>query len=249
MAGEPSLTDRIAALERRLAELEQQGETGLAGTDQNIKDSHDRLDALLGAGNAAPDGTLVTNLNADLLDGQHGAYYRDADTVDTFHAAAAATASTLVPLTASSVFPADTVDFDGLTLAAQVWAQTWNDATSKTFTDDDTNWDDDSVTTSVTLRRKSDVIVIGDIAWNQTTARINNWEMRWDLSTTSGTATGNVGNTASTVMHTIVHGVFAGKASGAHTLTLQCHKTQAAQQTDDVTVYLRNVIILILPAD
>jgi hypothetical protein len=67
--GAPSLLERLAEMERRLQALERGVGTGLSGTDQTIKASHDRLDALLGAGNAAPDGTLVSNLNADQVDG------------------------------------------------------------------------------------------------------------------------------------------------------------------------------------
>jgi hypothetical protein len=76
--------------------------TGVLGTDQTIKACHDRLDSLLGAGKQSPDGTLVSNLNADLLDG--------------IHAATSATANKLLALNASAKLPAsitgdaDTVD-------------------------------------------------------------------------------------------------------------------------------------------
>lgn len=70
---EPTLLDRIREIERRLALLETGAGTGLSGTDQTIKGSHDRLDSLLGAGKSTPDGTLVTNLNADTVDGYHAA--------------------------------------------------------------------------------------------------------------------------------------------------------------------------------
>lgn len=86
MPGEKDLLDRIKSMEARLAALEARGASGLSGTDQTIKGSHDRLDSILGAGKASPDGTLVTSLNADLLDGIHAANI-DAHTLDTYHAA------------------------------------------------------------------------------------------------------------------------------------------------------------------
>lgn len=71
--GEPTVIDRLIDIERRLRELELSTGMGLSGTDQTIKGSHDRLDSLLGAGVATPGTTLVTNLNADLLDSLHAA--------------------------------------------------------------------------------------------------------------------------------------------------------------------------------
>lgn len=49
----PSLTARLLAMEQRIAQLEAGTATGLLGTDQTIKGCHDRLDNLLGAGNAS----------------------------------------------------------------------------------------------------------------------------------------------------------------------------------------------------
>jgi hypothetical protein len=66
-----SLLDRLAEFESRIRALEGAQQSGILGTDQTIKGGHDRLDALLGAGVASPDGTLVANFNADLVDGRH----------------------------------------------------------------------------------------------------------------------------------------------------------------------------------
>jgi len=192
---------------------------------------------------------LFTTDSAGLQTLLAGGGVGDVDTVDTIHAAAAATANYLVALDAAGEFPADVVGFDALALPAMVWVDVWYNTTAVTFTDDDILFDDDTQTHDVTLRRKSDVVVIGNISWNQTTARTNNWEMRWDLDGTPGTVTNNIGNTASTVMYHAVLGRWSGVAAGARTLMLQCRKTQVAQQADDVTVYARNVIILIIPVD
>lgn len=68
LASGKGLGDRLLEMERRLAMLEAASGAGLLGTDQTIKGCHDRLDAILGAGNATVTTALVTNLNADLLD-------------------------------------------------------------------------------------------------------------------------------------------------------------------------------------
>jgi len=47
------IIDRLKAMEQRIAKLEGGGATGLSSTDQTIKGSHDRLDAILGAGVAS----------------------------------------------------------------------------------------------------------------------------------------------------------------------------------------------------
>lgn len=47
------LLDRIVELGRRIAILEAGTGTGLGGTDQTIKASHDRLDAIMGAGKSS----------------------------------------------------------------------------------------------------------------------------------------------------------------------------------------------------
>jgi hypothetical protein len=57
-----NLLDRLHDLEQRLAALERSGGSGLSGTDQTIKGSHDRLDAGYGAGNAGPPTTPTANL-------------------------------------------------------------------------------------------------------------------------------------------------------------------------------------------
>lgn len=66
-----TILDHIRDLEERIAALEANQGSGLSGTDQTIKGCHDRLDTLLGAGVSTPGTTLVTNLNADLLDSLH----------------------------------------------------------------------------------------------------------------------------------------------------------------------------------
>lgn len=68
----PDILDRIARLEAAIRELQTSliG-SSILGTDQTIKASHDRLDALLGEGVATPDGRLVADFNADMLDGLH----------------------------------------------------------------------------------------------------------------------------------------------------------------------------------
>lgn len=71
----PGISERLLQIERRLAALEAAQGGGILGTDQTIKASHDRVDALLGAGNASVTTGLVTNLNADLLDGQHASAF------------------------------------------------------------------------------------------------------------------------------------------------------------------------------
>ena len=49
----PDLVDRIARLEAELKAMQAAQQTGVLGSDQTIKGSHDRLDALLGAGGTA----------------------------------------------------------------------------------------------------------------------------------------------------------------------------------------------------
>ena len=66
MAGEATLLDRLRALERRLDFLERGAAVGITGTDQTIKGSHDRLDAILGAGGS------TFNLDADNLEQSGG---------------------------------------------------------------------------------------------------------------------------------------------------------------------------------
>ncbi len=79
-----SLIDRLARLEARVAAQESNTQSGILGTDQTIKACHDRLNSLLGEEKSAPDGTLVSNFNADLLDGLHSDEI-DADRVDGYH--------------------------------------------------------------------------------------------------------------------------------------------------------------------
>jgi len=67
MSEQPDLLTRIKAIERRLGLLETEGMSGLAGTDQTIKGSHDRLDALMGAGKTAvPACVLYNNANISI---------------------------------------------------------------------------------------------------------------------------------------------------------------------------------------
>lgn len=64
----PLITERWAEWERRLARLEAFLGSGLAGSDQTIKGSHDRLDALLGAGVAVANlaNNIAVNANVKL---------------------------------------------------------------------------------------------------------------------------------------------------------------------------------------
>lgn len=55
-----NLLERIDEIERRVHILEQGGGTGISGTDQTIRDSHDRLDSLLGAGGTLTGAMLAT---------------------------------------------------------------------------------------------------------------------------------------------------------------------------------------------
>lgn len=64
-----SLLTRLAEMEARIRALEGAQQSGVLGSDQTIKGCHDRLDSLLGAGVAAPDGTRITSFNADQVDG------------------------------------------------------------------------------------------------------------------------------------------------------------------------------------
>jgi hypothetical protein len=93
-----SLLDRLAEFESRIRALEGAQQSGILGTDQTIKGGHDRLDALLGAGIAAPNGTLITGFNADQ--------------VDSIHAAMTPTASKLLSLDADARFPSHGVTGD-----------------------------------------------------------------------------------------------------------------------------------------
>lgn len=203
---------------------------------------------------AGDDGAGVTRMyhtdSAGLQTLIAGGGVGDVDTVDTIHAAAAATANYLVALDAAGEFPADVVGFDALTLPAQVWATIWQSVVPVFFNDNDILWDDDTETTSVTLRRKSDVVVIGAVGWqNSIAGRVYNWEMRWDLDGTPSVETGKLGNQVSRLENTVVLGKWTGVAAGARTLTLQAHKTEVAWQADDVTVHRRTAAIIIIPVD
>ncbi len=60
----PDYNGRVRGLEARLAQIEAVMPTGVWGTDQTIKGSHDRLDTLLGAGGDGP--LVATGVYADL---------------------------------------------------------------------------------------------------------------------------------------------------------------------------------------
>lgn len=62
MPAEATLLQRLRALEERINFLERGAAVGITGTDQTIKGSHDRLDAILGAGNS------TFSLDADNLE-------------------------------------------------------------------------------------------------------------------------------------------------------------------------------------
>jgi len=178
----------------------------------------------------------------------------DADTVDGFHASAVPTANYLLALNASAEFPADVVSFGALTLEAQTFVPAlwqnqvaWNMAANN-------NWQQDTQSTTITLRRKSDVVILSDVTWNNSTAaRTNGQAFRWTLGgagvTGSSTGTGNIGNTLSTVEHHFVQELFAAQAAGTYTLRLEAQKTQVAWSGDNVNIYYRIVIPLIIPVD
>ncbi len=65
--GEPTVIDRLIDIERRLRELELSAGMGLSGTDQTIKGSHDRLDALLGAAVATPTQLKLSGANSGVV--------------------------------------------------------------------------------------------------------------------------------------------------------------------------------------
>lgn len=115
----PGLGARIRRIEARLAALEALLGSGILGTDQTIKGCHDRLDAILGEGVAAPDGALVSNFNADMVDG--------------IHAATSATANALLALNASAKLPASVTGIAEGGAVAEV--ATVLDTTNRTFTD------------------------------------------------------------------------------------------------------------------
>lgn len=257
---------------RYLEQLERRDVPGLADHDHtgagdggvltgDVHDGFSEYAEIVAPANPAADSTrLYTRDDA----GTSKMYYRrsdgteielggggggDADTVDGYHASNVPSPLTLLALNAAAEFPDNVVNFNALTLAAQVYAAYWRNANAVTFTDNDTDWDNDTQSTPVTVRRRSTVVVVGDIAWVNPTGRANNWEMRWDLDGTGGGDSGNIGNTAGTVEHHIVLGFWADVSAGDKTLTLQVHKTQVAQQNDDVTVYIRHVVAFVLPID
>jgi hypothetical protein len=173
----------------------------------------------------------------------------DADTVDTFHAAAAPAASTLLALDASSEFPWSTIALNSMVYIEDLWQNqvAWALANNN-------NWQQDTQSTTVTVRRKSDVLILSDIAWNNSTAaRINGQAHRWTLGGAAATGmssgTGNIGSTLSTVEHHFVGEVFQDVAAGDHTLQLESQKTQVAWSGDTVNVFYRIAIIVVIPKD
>jgi hypothetical protein len=58
--------------------------SGGSPADETIRDAHDRLDSLLGAGQASPDGARVVGLNADQLDGSHASAFEVPARMDNF---------------------------------------------------------------------------------------------------------------------------------------------------------------------
>lgn len=69
-----NLGDRLRKSEERIEHLERTGATGLSGTDKTIRNSHDRVDSIIGAEKSVPDGTLTPLLNADFVDSAHMPY-------------------------------------------------------------------------------------------------------------------------------------------------------------------------------
>lgn len=149
---------------------------------------------------------------------------------------------------------ADDVDFDALTSEAQVYVATlWQDSTAWILANNN-NWQQDTQSTTITVRRKSDVIIISDVAWsNATASRINGQAFRWTLGgaavTGVSSGTGNIGNVFLGVEHHYVGEQFQDVAAGVHTLQLESQKTQVAWSGDTVTVYIRTAIVLIIPKD
>lgn len=90
----PLITDRWADYERRLARLEALLGSGISGTDQTIKGSHDRLDALLGAAGAS----------ANLVNGV---------SIGTYAMHATITKSGIVDNTPTAIFTVTTTNEDG----------------------------------------------------------------------------------------------------------------------------------------
>ena len=260
--GEPTLLERIADLERRIAELEREGVTGLTGTDQTIKDSHDRLDSILGAGKSAPDGTLVTNFNADMVDGIHAATVAtanrllaldasavlpaSADMVDGLHAASVPTAGALLALDANGTWPDDVVDFGALTTDAQVYAVWWTNDTLWSMPSD-TNWNSDSQSTSVSIRRKSTVLVVGQFVWTDyTSGRIDACSFRWNFDGVAGPETGPLGTSYNSRNIATVLACYTGVTAGSKTLVLQSKKNYAS---DGMWVINRRVAVIVIPED
>lgn len=173
----------------------------------------------------------------------------DAHTVDGFHASAAALANTLIALAGDANLPDDTVDFGSLELAAQVWVKWWPTNVVGWNMANNNNWQTDTQTTTINPRRKSDLVVIGDILWvNSTAARIANMMMRWSLDGVGLWGdTYHIGNSFDLREHTTVLGVFPDVSAGVKTLALQAQKPTVA--ADTVWIYKRNVIILVLPKD
>lgn len=62
-----TIFDRLRDLDSRLRALEASAGSGLSGTDQTIKGSHDRLDALLGAAVAAPTELKLTGADSGVV--------------------------------------------------------------------------------------------------------------------------------------------------------------------------------------
>lgn len=64
MSGPATIFDRLRDMDARIRKLEASAGSGLSGTDQTIKGSHDRLDALIGAATATPGALKLTGANS-----------------------------------------------------------------------------------------------------------------------------------------------------------------------------------------
>ena len=173
----------------------------------------------------------------------------DVHTVDTIHAAAAPAANILLALNGASIFPADCVDWGTLTLDAQVWMGSWYNAVAWVLANN-IIWQSDTQSTIITPRRKSTVVVIGMVTWQDSTAtRAVFMDFRWNLNAVAGQNNGPFGNQAARREgHTLI-GVFTAVPAGARTLMLQAQKTNVVFQADAVTIATRYTAIFVLPED
>ena len=171
----------------------------------------------------------------------------NADTVDGFHASGTPMAGTLLALDASSTWPDDVVDFGTLTTDAQVYATTWENDTMWTLSNS-SGWQTDTQSTTVTVRRKSTVVVALSFRWTDATAsRIDIVQFRLSLGGSADIDTDLLGCTVNTRMFPTVWGHWTGVTSNS-TLVLQAAKN-GSYLSDTVWVTDRKAIIWVIPED